>query len=80
MNKIKILKELTEIIRHHTNVINDPMNGCPDDFAEDYAPIENAKMNEARNSRATEEEIGQALSQGYWLAEQDYEEMFGKDA
>lgn len=77
MSKTKILKELTEMIRHHTNVINDPMNGCSEDFSEDYAPIENAKMEEAEEAGATQEEIGKALSEGYELADQDYQEMCG---
>ena len=77
MNKSKILKELTEMIRHHTNVINDPMNGCPDDFSEDYAPIENSKINPAEEAGATQEEISKALGEGYELADQDYQEMCG---
>jgi len=73
--KEEILNDLTDMIRHHTNVINDPMNGCPEDFSEDYTKIENRKIWDARNAGATEEEIGDALSKGYWLAEGDFGEL-----
>ena len=76
--KIKILEELTEMIRDHQNVLTDPMNGCPGDFAEDYAPIENRKMEEAEEAGATNEEIGWAVAEGYNKAQQDYQEIFGK--
>lgn len=64
MDKKKILKELEEMFYHHTSVLIDPMNGCPGDFAEDYAPIEDYKISKATEAGATNEEIAKAIILG----------------
>ena len=76
--KEKCLEELTEMIRGHQNVLTDPMNGCPEDFAEDYAPIEVRKCMETELAGATFEEIAAAIAKGRALAAEDYQEMFGQ--
>jgi aconitase B len=74
--KTKKLKEYAEMVSHHIQVINDPMNGCPDDFAEDYAKIEWRKKMELAQLGATDDEIGHARFQGQHKAEEALKRIF----
>jgi len=77
LSKEKVLEELTELIRGNQMVLNDPMNGCPEDFAEDFAPVEAKKCLEAELAGATYGEITIAIAEGHRRAEKDLKELFG---
>ena len=78
-SKTRILKELENMIKAHQGVLDDPMNGCPEDFAEDFAPIEQRKIAEAYKAGATDEEIEKAMAEGSRKASEEHEKIFGKE-
>lgn len=41
------------MVRSHENILDDPLNGCPKDFANDFAPVEmkKARTLQSRSSR-----------------------------
>ena len=75
-NKAKLLKELEDMIRHHLNILNDPMNACAEDFAEDYGPIEERAIMDCFSAGASDLEISHAVSEAHRKASEDYEKIF----
>jgi hypothetical protein len=78
MSKEQVLKELENMVRNHQCVLTDPMNGCPEDFAEDFEPQESRKVAEAFQTGATYKEVTKAIAEGQRKASEDYEKIFGE--
>jgi len=71
IKKRQMLRDFAEDVRNHDNVVNDPMNGCPGDFAEDFARDERRAILELYSVGATDEEIAKAEARGHELAARD---------
>lgn len=75
--KKEILKEIEELVYKETTICNDPMNGCPVDFAKEYRKKINKTVRQALTLGITDEEIGEAIAKGYSKAEKEIGVFWG---
>ena len=61
----EVLKEIEDLECHAITVCNDPMNGCPGDFAEDFSRRGNALYSKALVLGASEKQIQKAQNKGH---------------
>jgi hypothetical protein len=73
IRKRRALKEFAETIQGQQSCLMDPMNGCPEDFAEDFARFNGKDVAKLWKLGATDEEIMRAEATGCMKARENWQ-------